>query len=703
MGGIGKTTLSTHVFQNPLIRDRYDVCVWATVSQSYNIGEIFGEILDQIRGKSSGKSEDELGEELHKYLFGGKYLVVMDDMWSIEVWDKLKFFLPKNDNGSRVLVTTRLSNLASELSESHTLDMSFLEVDSSWELFSKIVFGDKPFPFELKEIGKKILEKCNGLPLSIVVIGGLLAKSEPTRKYWEHIEGNLSSTVNSENAEYCFRILKLSYNHLPAHIKPCFMYMGVFEEDRAIRVSTLINLWVCEGFLKPVNNKSLETVAEEYLKELVDRNLVIVHELGLLGNMKYCKIHDLLRDLSLKEARKERFYCVLSQDSLGGLSKQRRVVIPRGISVIDPMETTSDSRSYTCHNPRFSHLPDSMLLRTVNAYDRTRYVHNEYFLNDVFRFVNARYLAVRAASSSEFPSSVNLLWNLHTLIISSRNNLIAPIEIWKMHRLSHVECASGGLHLPDPPSRDNEIVVMENLHTLTGVKNFNLNEEVVKRIPNIKKLRIRYVESLIERHNCLSYLECMRKLETFRCSIKEGCEEYLHNISFPHSLMKLTINASFDFELEDMLQKIGSLPLLQKLVLEHGFFGTCTWETCEGQFPALKLLSLGMCGDLENWIMSDDFPRLQEICLYGLRRLTMIPAELGRKDSMKSILLDNCSESAMSSAKEVLDEQEEFFGKEEALRVRVVCQKNNAQVLHYLVSSNFHVSLVRWFISILMR
>lgn len=166
------------------------------------------------------------------------------------------------------------------------------------------------------------------------------------------------------------------------------------------------------------------------------------------------------------------------------------------------------------------------MLRTLNAYDRTGYVHNEYFLNDVFQFV-----------SSEFPSSLNLLWNLHTLIISSRNDLIAPIEIWKMHRLRHVECASGGLHLPDPPSRDDEIVVMENLHTLTGVKNFNLNEEVVKRIPNIKKLRTRYVESLTERHNCLSYLEYMRKLETLRCSSKEGCEEYLHNVIFPHCLI----------------------------------------------------------------------------------------------------------------------------------------------------------------------
>ena len=79
-------------------------------------------------------------------------------------------------------------------------------------------------------------------------------------------------------------------------------YMGVFEEDSVIRASTIVELWVSEGFLKPIDNKSLTTTAKEYLKELVDRNLIVVHELGILGNIKHFKIHDLLRDLSMKEA-----------------------------------------------------------------------------------------------------------------------------------------------------------------------------------------------------------------------------------------------------------------------------------------------------------------------------------------------------------------------------------------------------------------
>ncbi|KAL8464482.1 hypothetical protein ACS0TY_034128 [Phlomoides rotata] len=35
-------------------------------------------------------TENELGEALYKYLYGRRYLIVMDDMWSIEAWDKVK-------------------------------------------------------------------------------------------------------------------------------------------------------------------------------------------------------------------------------------------------------------------------------------------------------------------------------------------------------------------------------------------------------------------------------------------------------------------------------------------------------------------------------------------------------------------------------------------------------------------------------------
>ncbi|KAL8481740.1 hypothetical protein ACS0TY_028040 [Phlomoides rotata] len=59
--------------------------------------------------------------------------------------------------------------------------------------------------------------------------------------------------------------------------------------------------------LKPIADKRLEEVAKEYVKELIDRNLILVDKLRWNGEAKVCKIHDLLRDLCLRETQKHSF------------------------------------------------------------------------------------------------------------------------------------------------------------------------------------------------------------------------------------------------------------------------------------------------------------------------------------------------------------------------------------------------------------
>ncbi|XP_057800176.1 disease resistance protein RPP13-like [Salvia miltiorrhiza] len=94
MGGIGKTTLAKTVYSKKIIEQRFDVCAWATISQQYNTRGILCELVSEATKKCkeqlSEKSEDELGLELHQYLSGRRFLVVMDDMWSIEAWDRMR-------------------------------------------------------------------------------------------------------------------------------------------------------------------------------------------------------------------------------------------------------------------------------------------------------------------------------------------------------------------------------------------------------------------------------------------------------------------------------------------------------------------------------------------------------------------------------------------------------------------------------------
>ncbi|KAG8362961.1 hypothetical protein BUALT_BualtUnG0018100 [Buddleja alternifolia] len=263
MGGIGKTTLAQNVYIHPLIVHHFDICAWVTISQNYNVREILLEILvcsnkKERRETLSTISEEELGEKVYKALFGRRYLIVMDDMWSIEVWYKLKFFFPENNNGSRIMITTRLSKLAYDLTVSRGIEINLLDEGESWNLLRQKVFGEECCPPRLEGIGKKIATSCKGLPLSISVIGGLLAKSQRTLQYWEYIAKNLNTIVNLEDDSRCLEILSMSYFNLPVYLKPCFLYMGVFSENQEIRVSSLIKLWVAEGFLKPISGKCLE-------------------------------------------------------------------------------------------------------------------------------------------------------------------------------------------------------------------------------------------------------------------------------------------------------------------------------------------------------------------------------------------------------------------------------------------------------------
>ena len=476
--------------------------------------------------------------------------------------------------------------------------------------------------------------------------------------------------------------------------------MGVFKEDRVIRASEIVELWNSEGFLKPVGNTSLTTIAKEYLKELVDRNLILVHKFGLLGNVKSCKIHDLLRDLSIKEALKHRFFYVLREQSPQGVINQHRIVTSASTSkekICDVLDSMSHARSYVHHKREVSKFPNSRFLRTLYAYD-TQYKHF-YALENVSHLVNSRYLAFSFIWKNVIPS-INLLWNLHTLMIQCLDDFIAPIEIWKMHKLRHVSFYTVRLHLPSPPSIVNDIIIMENLEVLKGVKDFSLSEDVVKRIPNIKKLNLKFElrnsAEVVERVNRLSYLQCLTKLESFNLiEIPYVRTKFVLKMSFPPSLKKSSLFLENVFEWEDILPMIGSLPLLQKLILYGGRFRTGEWETNEDQFPSLKSLTLNSCDDLENWTVleSSHFPLLQDLRLRDIYGLKKIPSEIGEIPTLRSIELIGCSETVLLSAKEIIEEQEDLYGDQLDLKVTALVLKQDKERAR-LATSNFAVLVI---------
>ncbi|XP_059638550.1 disease resistance protein RPP13-like [Cornus florida] len=138
-------------------------------------------------------SDEELGEHVYKALKAKRYLVVIDDTWSIKAWDVLKRYFPNDRNGSRIVFTTRLVNVAMAL-QAKPHHFSFLNEDESWNLLRFKVFRKGSCPIDLIEIGKEIVKQYRGLPLAIVVISGLLAKKDKTEEWWKHISGSVGGS-----------------------------------------------------------------------------------------------------------------------------------------------------------------------------------------------------------------------------------------------------------------------------------------------------------------------------------------------------------------------------------------------------------------------------------------------------------------------------------------------------------------------------
>ncbi|KAK4427070.1 putative late blight resistance proteinR1A-10 [Sesamum alatum] len=238
---------------------------------------MFTSLVESTRptsGELCQKSIEELADRLYKNLKGRRYLIVMDDIWDTKAWDDVKRFFPDDNNGSRIILTTRQSEIAIYANSNSPIHhMSLLSSNASWNLLRKTVFGQEDCPSGSKKIGWKIAHNCKGLPLAIVVIGGLLSKDNK-QKDWEQIAEGINSAVSRNVGDQFMEILSLSYNCLPHHLKACFLYMGIFPEDYEIYVSQLIKLWIAEGFIKPVTPKSFEEVADNYLKDLINRSLI---------------------------------------------------------------------------------------------------------------------------------------------------------------------------------------------------------------------------------------------------------------------------------------------------------------------------------------------------------------------------------------------------------------------------------------------
>ncbi|KAM7528813.1 hypothetical protein LguiB_032223 [Lonicera macranthoides] len=455
----------------------------------------------------------------------------------------------------------------------------------SWELLARKAFWGKRCPKELEKDGRRIAEKCKGLPLSLVVAGALLAQREKSTRVWSKLAENVNWYLN-DDGEKCLDILALSYEELPPKLKSCFLYFGVFPEDFQIPVRQLIRLWMAEGFVKDERNMKAEDIADEYLEDLVDRSLIIARDERSDGGIKSCSIHDVLREFCIEKGLQENFFVHSgTSTSLDTTTKPRRLSINRKISehISSKVYDSSRVRSllYFGHLNKVngkilnSIVKDFPLLRVFDL-GITSFPEN---LSSFGQLILLRYVKLYAPGLREIPPPICRLPNLQTLDLS--NSIIVSFQpnFWDMQQLRHL-FISGILSCHVRGAKP-----MPNLQTFSTVSSKILSHVDVSEVfPNLTNLGVR----------CSSDIDVFGKLHDVT-SIKiikiigELAAQPIKGDGFLSNLTKITLVGT---KLEQsQFAKLGELPNLEALKLLKGSMNDGSHLECnEGCFPRLQVL-----------------------------------------------------------------------------------------------------------------
>ncbi|CAN6696161.1 unnamed protein product [Malus baccata var. baccata] len=674
MGGLGKTTLAKQLNNHKDVRAEFDCFAWVCVSQHFQKEDVWKKIFVQLKSDADKKEiekmeTDKIARELCVLQRKKKCLVVLDDMWKRDAWKSLRAGFPMNEEtGSRVLITTRNKEVVSEEDKRvYVHPIRSLNDAEGWELFKKIVtFGRDNTKSEVdrkkEELGKEMLKHCGGSPLAIIVLAGLLARKE-TVEDWKTVQKNvgayigrgtdLESRYKGENSEGTSRVLALSYESLPYHLKPCFLYLGHFPEDREIPVKRLIQLWIAEGFIYSASGELLEDVAYNCLNELVIRCMVQVGHHGSTNKIKSCRLHDLMRDLCLLKAKHENFFHI--SDSFARATPvspsgkvRRHVIYLDKIGDILTPPTDGQLRSllyFTAGEPWYEKpirpwFQNLKLLRVLSLEEFRGQVE---LPSTIGNLVHLRFFSLKGCYLTRFPSSMSKLLCLQTLDLRvegfgmERGNR-------NLHAIRHLGQLRH-LYLPAVWYREEKRVLplatLGNLQTLVNASNRDCRWSDLAGSANLRKMSIVIVPLEDEMKIVDSETIQFNRLQSLSLKSSTEVEVSVRILLSCRNIYKLKLEGPIAELPKDLLD----YPNLTKIKLYRTSRKDEHIKILE-QLPHLKFLWLwGVT--LENPILvftKQGFPCLEFLSISGISQLKEWRVEEGAMNCLRRLQVRWCSE-----------------------------------------------------------
>ncbi|CAL5387145.1 unnamed protein product [Camellia sinensis] len=695
---LGKTALARNVYNRVDIRQHFQCRAWLHVAKDFTYKDLLLAIIKQIPicgvlADVELMSEHQLSALLFQILMELRFLIVLDGICTNHVWLMLARPFADAANGSRVILTTRDSKVASEVDPwGHPLKLMRLSDEESWELFLKVVNGANYDNLNNFKVG--IVRICRGLPLAIVLLGGLLLSIQPNDE-WSGVMDHLSQYLGDDDQSVdLLTIVALCYHELPYVLKPCFLYLTLFPKAYEIPTRRLLQLWIAEGFIQISTTTATgvlepEDLAKAYLEELVSRNMIEIATWKEDGSPKTCRMPSFLFDVFLPKAEDIGFLQIRHCNS--HVHESNRIIRRLADHYVGVKATLESHTQHLCSYVSFeaqkqgtSNREVGTLLNTIISKRRSRGIvlMKVLDLEGVYKpllpeklgqnLQNLRYLGLRWTGLESCPETIGDLPCLETLDLKYTNITTLPGSIWKAKNLRHL--FMNEVSIAKPSSKESSPTNLQTLMgLLLGAK--DPYEYGLDWFTSLRKLGVScHPKSAEKAAKCISGLD---KLQTLRLRSKDRFGQpldlelspltdhqslsnlYLFGVIkdgikyLPLNLKVLTLSMSK--LTEDPMPVIGKLlPQLNVLkILAFSYLGS-EMRCVSGNFPKLHVLKLWMLENLVQWTLEGGaMPQLAELEIRGCKKLTKLDG-LEHLPSLKELLLTNMSPDFVADVKKRL-------------------------------------------------
>ncbi|KAK2975539.1 hypothetical protein RJ640_024417, partial [Escallonia rubra] len=580
MGGIGKTTLASALFDNivhqftggsiflPEVREKSEKCGLECLQQKI-ISQILR--LENVKVDSISHGIDWIRSTVcHK-----KALVILDDVDSMDQVNALAGNRDWFGKGSRIIITTRDKRIL-DINENlaKIYEVRLLSWTKSVELFNLNAFRKGHHPKEFEKLSALVLEYAGGLPLALIVLGKLLYDRDA--ETWKSVVDRLKDIPEDD----IIGKLRVSFDHgLKRVEQDIFLDIACFfkgeEEDYAKRVLGSFDFYPGIG-----------------LRVLVEKSLIVISN----GKLQ---MHDLIQEMG---------WHIVRQVHPRQPGKYNRLWDPQEVHDV----LTQNTGTEAVEGLQLLVLPKATKVKfssdALRKMDRLRLLKlDDVYLSQGFEYFpnQLRWLYLRSYPSKSLPPSFEAANLVGLEMPFSRLE-----QIWAKRK------------------RVNKLEFIDLSHSEKLIRTPDFSD-----IPNLQMLVLKQCTSLVQVHQSIAFHKNLVLLNLGGCTNLRRLPDNIQLVS----LEKLVLSNCKRLDRFPDIQ--GDMDRLSELYLD----GTAIQELPLSieRLKNLKLINLSRCKVLRSLPSSIcSLHSLRFLRLSGCSKLSKLPENLGNLGCLEELHAD---------------------------------------------------------------